>query len=97
VISPAWDIYSLGVTINQCLLAPGAVKRGRTQLLPSPFDMVARLCLEPEPENRPALADIAMILRLPLNGDARRVHAGQEAPQEARVRGGSLRWLPSGA
>jgi hypothetical protein len=98
VISPSWDVYSLGVTVNLCLLAPGMARSGQTQRLPSPFDILVRMCLDPQPENRLTLADIATILRLPrTDGAARHVYADQEAEERARPRSRALRWLPTGA
>ncbi|HTM51141.1 MAG TPA: hypothetical protein VL285_20740 [Bryobacteraceae bacterium] len=55
LISPAWDIYSLGVTINQCL--------GGRLRLPDPFGAIVSGCLDPNPEKRISLDGIEKWLR----------------------------------
>jgi len=66
LVSPAWDIYSLGVTLNQCMLGEEGMRSGRTQRLPAPFDMIVRGCLAPEPDDRISLDEIAYVVGMDL-------------------------------
>src|SRR5262249_532654 len=61
-ICPAWDLYSLGVPLNQCLLGDERERGGRLRL-PDPFESIVRGCLEPEPRRRISLDEIARMLR----------------------------------
>lgn len=68
VVTPAWDVWSLGVLLRRILAplpvpdgAATATPRGR-QLrqseLPAPFDSITRDCLDPNPETRITLEQI---------------------------------------
>lgn len=73
-VSPAWDIWSLGVLLQRVFTGdPGgsggnaSVSRAR-QLrkgLPEPFQQIVRECLDPNPESRPPLQKIEEILNAP--------------------------------
>jgi serine/threonine protein kinase len=68
VVTPAWDVWSLGALLQRVLTPdPGhlhgslSVPRGRylrENALPVPFASIARDCLQPNPDARPALSDI---------------------------------------
>jgi eukaryotic-like serine/threonine-protein kinase len=67
--SPAWDVWSLGVTIVEALTQHPPVLEGTAegqnllpQSLPSPFAEIVRNCLRPRPEQRWPLDDVAASL-----------------------------------
>ena len=67
-ISPAADIWSLGVTLVEALTqrppAPDEMAEGAfQQKLPPPFDEVVRNCLQPNPSARWTVANIAVRLQ----------------------------------
>jgi serine/threonine protein kinase len=96
LVAPAWDIYSLGVTIHQCLQR--SMPAGRTARIPAPFESIVKQCLDPDPGNRLTLADIATMLRLPFrDGGSRRLSPAAAETGRARSRSRALRWLPTGA
>ncbi len=71
-LSPASDIWSLGVTLVEALtqLPPirGATPGGDPsvpQFMPEPFAEIARRCLRIDPARRASLAEIGAILRAP--------------------------------
>lgn len=68
IVTPAWDVWSLGLLIRR-ILAPGPVPAAgltgapvRRELrhpeLPAPFDTIAGDCLDPNPETRITLEQI---------------------------------------
>ncbi len=72
IVSPAWDLWSLGVTLNQALAGEGGRgdRRHKPRPAPPPFDALIRGCLEPDPNNRIRLRDAARLLGIELTGRA---------------------------
>ena len=67
VVSPAWDVWSLGVLLRRMLTppanpasaaAPHPGRQIRHSELPAPFDRIMRDCLDPNPESRITLEQI---------------------------------------
>jgi hypothetical protein len=94
VVSPAWDVYSLGITLRECLL-------GGADRIPDPFELVVRRCLEPRPEQRITLPEVALIVGLPAGIPQHRVRADRARERAAAATGSSARrprkWLRAGA
>jgi ketosteroid isomerase-like protein len=85
LVSPAWDVYSLGVTLSQCLMGDDS-GRGARLRLPDPFEMIVTGCLKPAPESRVSLDDIAQMLglnRIPI-AEPRRDEPVRESPAVPR-------------
>jgi ketosteroid isomerase-like protein len=65
MVSPAWDVWSLGILLQRVFTGdPGNEPRAR-QLragLPEPFQQIVRECLDPNPNARPTLARVETIL-----------------------------------
>jgi hypothetical protein len=64
MVSPAWDVWSFGVLLNQALL-PETTRRDRRHRhppAPAPFDAVIRGCLNPDPSQRSTIAEISRLL-----------------------------------
>jgi len=93
--------------LNQCLLGDETERGGRLRL-PDPFESIVRGCLEPEPQNRISLDEIARMLGLnslneqPLNSPRferqsvaiRQIPIVKPAPRvEKQKRGREWRWL----
>ena len=57
IVLPAWDIWSLGVTLQEALTA------GSMSALPTPFGVIVRGCFAPDPERRITIDAIRRILR----------------------------------
>jgi TonB family protein len=71
-LSPAWDVWSLGVTLVEALTQHPPLRKGTAeeqnllpQSLPEPFSEIVRNCLRPRPEERWSLDQIAASLNLP--------------------------------
>ena len=56
-VLPAWDIWSLGVTLQDALTSNDSMTA-----LPAPFGAIVRGCFEPDPERRLTLQDIRDLL-----------------------------------
>jgi TonB family protein len=90
----AADVWSLGVTLVESLTQrPSAwttAARGEPflrEVLPSPFDDVARHCLQAEPQRRWKITDIANVLSPPVQPKAPPSSASTVTPASAK------RWL----
>lgn len=59
-VTPAWDVWSLGVTISK-VLRHGSTDRRPTPL-PEPFEEIVNRCLDSDPGSRITLAEIRYLL-----------------------------------
>jgi TonB family protein len=72
-LSPASDVWSLGVTLVEALTQLSPMRDAATgelgvpQFVPEPFAEIARRCLRTDPAQRASLADIEALLRVPAN------------------------------
>jgi TonB family protein len=78
-LSPAWDVWSLGVTLVEGLTQHPPLRKGTAeeqnllpQSLPEPYSEIVRNCLRPRPEQRWSLDQIAASLILPTGSRASR-------------------------
>lgn len=66
IVSPAWDVWALGVTLGK-VLRKGAGDR-RSAPLPEPFDAIVNRCLDPNPDTRITIPELAEKFSRPLVG-----------------------------
>jgi TonB family protein len=73
-ITPAADVWSLGVTLVEALTqrlpvwdGDGHLESGPLEALPAPFGEIARHCLEPDPRRRWTVAEIRARLGQPVS------------------------------
>lgn len=79
VVSPAWDVWSLGLLLRRVLTPEPAHVEGSVSLprgrqlrnadLPPPFDRITRDCLEPDTKARITLDGIPARLRKPVQAE----------------------------
>jgi serine/threonine protein kinase len=80
LVSPAWDLWSLGVLLNQALTAAQrSGRRNKPSPAPPPFDSIIRGCLDPNPNERIGLRDVAGLLGADLHSLSERATAGPAA------------------
>src|SRR5258708_1723814 len=75
IISPAWDVWSLGVLLRTVLTpephhVPGSLSapmtnRAQNGSLPAPFDEIVRDCLDPNPDSRITTRELLKSLPTP--------------------------------
>ena len=82
LVSPAWDLWSLGVVLNQALTgAPERTgRRTKPSPAPPPFDSIIRGCLDPDPNERIGLRDVAGLLGTELHSRSARLARPPELP-----------------
>lgn len=94
-ISPATDVWSLGVTLIEVLTQhPPAWDRSKQRMpivpesVPQPFNGIAQECLQPDPERRCSLSDVKARLEPAPSHRAPASKSGKAAP--AKLRGTAL-------
>ena len=89
-LSPASDVWSLGVTLVEALTQLSPMRNPATgelsvpQFVPEPFAEIARRCLRSDPAQRASLADIEVLLRVPANRTAAAPRTAPVAPASPR-------------
>ena len=98
VVSPAWDVWSLGVLLRRMLTPPATPASADTSQpgrqirhseLPAPFDRIMRDCLDPNPETRITLEQIRASLAKSGSAPAA-MYTSVGRPLLSRPAGGSL-------